>query len=60
MVSKDSIGMILAFLKLENGKWIEATELGTFRTIDEANDRLFSVLENKNDFWTKYKLFQKN
>lgn len=52
--------MILAFLKLENGEWVEALELGTFKTIEEANDRLFISLENKNDFWTKYKLHQKN
>ena len=52
--------MILEFLKLENGKWVEAKELGTFKTIEEANDRLFILLENKDDFWTKYKLFQKN
>ena len=47
-------------LKLENGEWIEAKELGSFQTKEEANDHIFISIENKNDFWTKYRLSQKN
>jgi len=47
-------------LKLEDGGWVEAKELGSFQTKEEANERIFISIENKNDFWTKYKLTQKN
>jgi hypothetical protein len=52
--------MIYIVLKLEDGEWVEVKELGSFQTKEEANDRIFSSIENKNDFWTKYKVLPQN
>jgi hypothetical protein len=52
--------MTYIVLRLQDGEWVEAKDLGYFKTIEDANNSIFSLIENKNDFWTKYKVLPQN
>ncbi len=44
--------------KKEDGVWVDEKELGLFVSVDVANEKIYTMIENKKEFWTHYKVAQ--
>lgn len=45
-------------LKKENNKWTQDESFGYFNRKIDAEEKIFTMIEKKNDFWTKYTVKQ--
>lgn len=45
--------------KREDDRWIDEIDIGLFDSIEDANDEIFMMVENKSDFWTDYRVVQR-
>jgi hypothetical protein len=44
--------------KKTDNEWVDQDEMGLFDSIDDANYQIYIVIENKREFWTRYKVVQ--
>jgi hypothetical protein len=44
--------------KREGNSWNIVQEFGFFNSTIEANEKIYNMIENKNDFWEHYRVVQ--
>jgi hypothetical protein len=44
--------------KREGNSWNIVQECGFFNSTIEANEKIYNMIENKNDFWEHYRVVQ--
>lgn len=44
--------------KREGDSWNVVQECGLFNSTIEANEKIYNMIENKNDFWEHYRVVQ--
>lgn len=49
---------MFVILKKEIDIWIEQEFLGRFKYLIDAEEKIFTTIQNKNEYWTHYKIKQ--